>query len=121
MTTAFGVRFLCSVLCASRMLLKANMCVVLIFRVMYVPVSVPPNVPLEAVQPVFHVFPCTVSLIIVTNIILVHFEMRLGLLDGRLRMEDCATSIEYGLRPGESKLDELDTDLPRPRKVPWHG
>ena len=29
---------------------------------------------------------------------------------GRLRKEHFATSIEYGLRPGESKLRELDTD-----------
>ena len=50
------------------------------------------------------------SLIIVTNIILVHFEMALSLSAGRLHKEDCATSIEYGSRPGESKLDELDTD-----------
>ena len=49
-------------------------------------------------------------LIIVTNIILVHFEMPLNLSVGRLRKEDCATSIQYGLRPGESKLNELDTD-----------
>ena len=50
------------------------------------------------------------SLIIVTNIILVHFEMPLILSPCRLRKEDSATSIEYGSRPGESKLDELDTD-----------
>ena len=50
------------------------------------------------------------SLIIVTNISLVHFEMPLSLSASRLRQEDCATSVEYGLRPGESKLDELDTD-----------
>ena len=47
---------LCSVLCAPPMLLKAVACVVCAFRVMYVPVSVPPNVPLEALQPVFRVF-----------------------------------------------------------------
>ena len=47
---------------------------------------------------------------IVTNIILEHFEMPLDLSAGRLRKEDYATSIEYGLPPGESKLDELDTD-----------
>ena len=48
--------------------------------------------------------------IIATNIILEHFEMPLNLSAGRLRKEHCATSIEYGLRPGESKLGELDTD-----------
>ena len=36
--------------------------------------------------------------------------MPLNLSAGRLRKEHCATSIEYGLRPGESKLGELDTD-----------
>ena len=36
--------------------------------------------------------------------------MTLNLSAGRLRKEDCATSIQYGLRPGESKLNELDTD-----------
>ena len=50
------LRSLCSVLCASPMLLKAVVCVVRVFRVLYVPVSVPPNVPLEAVQLVFRVF-----------------------------------------------------------------
>ena len=55
-------------------------------------------------------FACTVCLIIVTNIILKHFEMPLNLSARRLRKEHCATSIEYGLRPGESKLGELDTD-----------
>ena len=50
------------------------------------------------------------SLIIVTTITLVHSEMPLNLSAGRLRKEDCATSIEYSLRPGASKLDELDTD-----------
>ena len=54
-------------------------------------------------------FACTVSLIIVTNIILVHFEMPLNLSAGPLHKEDCATSIEHGSRPGESKLDQLDT------------
>ena len=49
-------------------------------------------------------------LIIVTNVILVHFEMPLSLSAGRLRKEDCATSVEYGLRPGESKVEEIDTD-----------
>ena len=48
--------------------------------------------------------------IIATNIIFEHFDMPLNLLAGRLRKEHCATSIEYGLRPGESKLGELDTD-----------
>ena len=48
---------LCSVLCASPMLLEANGCIVRIFRVMYVPVRVPRNMPLEAVQRVFRVFP----------------------------------------------------------------
>ena len=50
------------------------------------------------------------SLIIFINIILVHFEMPLSLSAGRLRKEDCATLAEYGLQPGESKLDELGTD-----------
>ena len=36
--------------------------------------------------------------------------MPLNLSAGRLRKEHCATSIEYGLRPGESKLGDLDTD-----------
>ena len=36
--------------------------------------------------------------------------MPLNLSAGRLRKEHCATSIEYALRPGESKLGELDTD-----------
>ena len=36
--------------------------------------------------------------------------MPLNLSAGHLRKEHCATSIEYGLRPGESKLAELDTD-----------
>ena len=36
--------------------------------------------------------------------------MPLNLSAGRLRKEHCATSIEYGLRPGESKLGELNTD-----------
>ena len=86
------------------MLLKAFACVVRVFRVMYVPVSVPPNVPLEALQPEFRVFR------VYCIIIQVHFEMPLNLSAGRLRKEDCATSIQYGLRPGESKLDELNTD-----------
>ena len=46
----------CSVSCASPMLLEAVACVVRVFRVLRVPVSVPPDVPLEAVQPVFRVF-----------------------------------------------------------------
>ena len=36
--------------------------------------------------------------------------MPLNLSAARLRKEHRATSIEYGLRPGESKLGELDTD-----------
>ena len=86
------------------MLLKNVACVVRVFRVMYVPVSVPPNVPVEALQPVFRIFR------VYCVIILVHFEMPLNLSAGRLRKEDCATSIEDSLRHGESKPDELDTD-----------
>ena len=50
------LRSVCSVLCASPMLLEAVECVVRVFRVLHVPVSVPPNVLLEGVQPVFRVF-----------------------------------------------------------------
>ena len=50
------LRSLCSILCASPMVRKAVACVVRVLRVMYVPVSVPSNVPLEAIQPVFRVF-----------------------------------------------------------------
>ena len=46
----------CSVLCASGMLLEASPCVFRVRRVLRVPVSVPPNVPLEAVHTVFRVF-----------------------------------------------------------------
>ena len=42
-----------SVLCFVRL----SGCVVRVFGVMYAPVSVPPNVALEAVQPVIRVFP----------------------------------------------------------------
>ena len=50
------LRSLCSFFNASPMLLKAVACVVRVFHVLYVPVSVPPNVPPEALQPVFNVF-----------------------------------------------------------------
>ena len=46
----------CSVSCASCMLLEAFACVLRVFRVLRVPGSVPPNVPLEPVHTVFRVF-----------------------------------------------------------------
>ena len=55
-------------------------------------------------------FMCSVSLIYAITIISGHFEMPLSLSAGRPRKGYCAASIEYGLRPGEPKLAELDTD-----------
>ena len=46
----------CSVSCTSPMLLEAFACVVRVFCALRVPVSVPLNVPLEAMHTVFRVF-----------------------------------------------------------------
>ena len=85
------LRSVCSLLCASPMLLKVVACVVRVFCVMYVPVGVPPTCFQKLNSLCSAYFACGVSLIIVTNIILVHFQMPLSLSAVRLRKEDCAT------------------------------
>ena len=37
-------------------------------------------------------------------------QIPIDLTAGRLRKEDCAANIEYGIRPGVSRLQNLDTD-----------
>ena len=56
-THCFLLGAFCAAFCASRMLLKADGCVLRVFRVIYVPVSLPLDVPLGVVGAVFRVFP----------------------------------------------------------------
>ena len=92
------------------MLVQDAVRVICVFLVPDVPVFVPPDMLLEVVECVYRVcYVYSVAKIRVT-LFLAHSGMPINLSAGCLRKEDCGTFIDYGIRPGESRLENLDTD-----------
>ena len=91
------------------MLLEDVVRVVRGFLVSDVPVIVPVDMLLEIVNGVYGVL-CVYSVATIRGILLlVHSKMPINLSGVRLRNQGCAASIEYGIRPGEARLENLGT------------
>ena len=86
------------------------LCVLSAFSSFWTLRVLPVDMLLEVVKSVYRV--CRVSSLakIHVTFFLADSRMPINVTASRLRQEDCAASVEYVMRPRESRLENLDTD-----------